>query len=172
MVRTTWVLLCAGLLAPGCSSNSGSDESGWSSSVTKLVLASTGGFGSSSQPTPECPHDGSEYTLLVANRTLSAWRCAPGHDAPYPLTKASVSRTLTQPEFDALRPTLEALKVVHVDTCGADKPVVVVTLTTPSGTTEYADSFYSCNHDDPRPTLDTVALDDAAQALRQLSFGS
>jgi hypothetical protein len=169
MTRTTLVLLVAGVLAPGCSSRSSSD-SGWSPSVTKLVLAEAGGFLLPSQPTADCPHQGVEYTLLVASRMLSAWRCTPGSEAPHPLRKESVSRTLTGPEFDALVPKLEALEVVDVDTCGADKAAVLVTLTTPSGTTEYADSFYSCNDDDPRPTLDTVALDQAALALRQLAF--
>jgi hypothetical protein len=52
---------------------------------------------------------------------------------------------------------------------GADKPFVTVTVTTPSGTTEYGDSFYSCN-DDGRPTIDSDALDAAAQAFSQLAF--
>lgn len=170
MTRTTWVLLVASVLAPGCSSSSSSgSDSGWSPSVSKLVLVEAGGFLLPSQPTPDCPQEGAEYTLVVASRTLSAWRCTRGSDAPYPLRKESVSRTLTGPEFDALVPKLEALEVVDVDTCGADKAAVLVTLTTPSGTTEYADSFYSCN-DEPRPTLDSLALDQAALALRQLAF--
>jgi len=167
MTRTKLVLLFAGVVATGCSSSS---DTVWSSSVTKFVLSTSGGFGPPSQPTADCPQAGSEYTLLVANRMLSAWRCTPGAQAPYPLMKASTSRALTQPEFDGLAPQLEALKVVNVDTCGADKPEVIVTLTTPSGTTEYADSFYSCHDNDPRPTLDTDALDQVAQALGQLSF--
>lgn len=101
---------------------------------------------------------------------LSAWRCTPGPAAPYPLMKDSTSRTLSNAEFDALVPTLESLKVVNVDTCGADKPTVLVTLTSSSGTTEYGDSFYSCNNNDPRPTLDTSTLDQVAQALGQLAF--
>jgi hypothetical protein len=64
---------------------------------------------------------------------------------------------------------LEALRVVNVDTCGADKAAVLVSVTTPSGTTEYADSFYSCNEDD-RPTIDSDALDAAAQAFHTLAF--
>jgi hypothetical protein len=125
-----------------------------------------------SQPTADCPSAGSEYTLLVASSTLSAWRCTLGPQAPYPLMKDSVSQTLTKAELDALIPTLETLKVVNVDTCGADKPEVSVTVTTPSSTTAYADSFYSCDDSDPRPTLDTNALDQVAQALGQLAFGS
>ncbi len=167
MPRATWVLLFAGALASGCSGSGGGSV--WSSSVTKLVLTESGGFAPLSQPTPDCPYAEIEYTLLVANRMLSAWSCTPGSEAPYPLMKASASLALTELEFDALVPTLEALKVVNVDTCGADKSAVYVTLTTPSGTTEYGDSFYSCD-DDPRPTLDTEALDQVERELRRLSF--
>ena len=35
---------------------------------------------------------------------------------------------------------------------------------------QYADSFYSCDDNDPRPTLDTDTRDQVAQALGQLSF--
>jgi hypothetical protein len=153
-------------VAAGC----GGSDPVWSSSVSKLVLSSTGGFGPPYQPTADCPAQGVEYTLLVANQGLSAWRCTPGPDAPHTLARESVSRTLSAAELDTLVPTLEALKVVNVDTCGADKPSVIVTVTTPSGTTEYSDSFYSCIDDDTRPTLDSDTLDGAAQAFRQLAF--
>ena len=166
MTLAKLVLLFAGVVATGCSSS----DSVWDSSVSKLVLAQGGGFEPPSQPTADCPHAGSEYTLLVANRMLSAWRCTPGPQSPYPLMKDSMSRTLTEAEFEALVPKLEALEVVNVDTCGADKPEVIVTLTKPSGATEYADSFYSCNDNEPRPTLDTSTLDQVTGALRQLSF--
>src|SRR4051794_38584955 len=78
-MRTLVVLmLCA---AAACSSN----DSVWSSSVTKLVLKSAGGFLPPSQPTADCPTEGVEYTLIVADRTLSARRCSPAPGAPYPL---------------------------------------------------------------------------------------
>jgi hypothetical protein len=166
MTHKRLALLLSSVVATGCSTS----DSVWSSSVSKLVLAESGGFVFPSQPTADCPAAGTEYTLVVANQMLSAWRCTADQQTPSSLKKASVMRTLTQAEFDSLIPTLEALKVVHTDTCGADKSAVLVTLTTPSGTTEYADSFYSCHDDDPRPTLDTDALGRAAQAFGQLSF--
>jgi hypothetical protein len=167
MTRPLLFVFFAGAVATGC----GTSDSVWSASVDKLVLSEDGGFLQPSQPTADCPHGGVEYTLVVATRTLSAWRCTPGAAAPYPLMKQSASRVLIQAELDALTPKLEALQVVHLDSCGADKPAVSVTLTTPSGTTEYSDSFYSCNND-PRPTLDTNALDALSQALAQLAFPS
>jgi len=164
-MRTLLVLmLCA---AAGCSS----DNSVWSSSVSRLVLRSAGGFLQPSQPTADCPTEGVEYTLVVAGRSLSVRRCSPGRTDPYPLMLTAVSRALTGAEFDALVPKLQALRVISVDTCGADKPEVTVTVTTPGGTHEYADSFYSCpNDNDTRPTIDTAALDAALQAFGQLLF--
>jgi len=166
MTRTKLVLLFAGVVATGCSSS----DSVWSSSVSKLVLAASEGFAGPSQPTVDCPHAGAEYTLVVGSRMLSAWRCTPGSQAPYPLMKESTSRALSNAEFDALLPTLESLRVVNVSSCGADKPALHVTLTSSSGTTAYGDSFYSCNEDEPRPTLDTDTLGQVAQSLAQLSF--
>jgi len=141
----------------------------WSSSVTQLVLHSSGGFVAPYQPTADCPINGVEYTLVVAGRSLSAWRCERGPTAPYPLVRTTASRGLAPAEYNALVPTLEALRVISVDTCGADKPEVIVTVTERSRTIEYGDSFYSCN-DDHRPTIDTNALDAAAAAFRQLAF--
>jgi hypothetical protein len=166
MTRATLVLLFASAVATGCSSS----DPVWNASVRQLVLSESGGFAPPSQPTADCPHEGSEYTLVVANRMLSAWRCTPGPDAPHPLRKDATSRMLTQAEFDALVPTLKMLEVVDVDTCGADKSEVLVTLTTSSGTTAYADSFYACDDNDPRPALETNTLGQVARALGQLSF--
>lgn len=167
----TWpgslVLLFAGAAAAGCGA---SNDAVWSSSVTTLVLSRSGGFVAPSPPSADCPAEGVEYTLAVANRALDAWRCAPGADAPHALVRETVSRVLSAAELDALVPALEALEVVHVDTCGADKAAVFVTVTTPSGTTAYADSFYACDHSDPRPRIDSDTLDRASEAFRKLAF--
>jgi hypothetical protein len=48
--------------------------------------------------------------------------------------------------------------------------VVTVTVTTPSGVSEYGDSFNSCDDSDDRPTIETTALNAAAQAFGQLAF--
>src|SRR6185295_15848992 len=100
----------------------------------------------------------------------NAWQCMPGPGEQSPRIRTSASRTLTTAELDALVPKLEALRVVSVGDCGLDKPAVTVTVTTPSGVTEYGDSFYSCDDDDDRPTIDTTALGAAAQAFGQLAF--
>jgi hypothetical protein len=163
-MRTFLVLMLG--VAAGC----GGSDSVWSSSVNRLVLRSSGGFLGPAQPTADCPAEGVEYTLVVAARSLNASRCATVANAPYSLTHTTASRTLSAAEFDALVTKLEALRVVSVDTCGLDKPAVTVTVTTPSGTTEYADSFYSCNGNEDRPTIDSPALDAVAHAFSQLAF--
>jgi hypothetical protein len=163
-MRASLILMLG--VAAGC----GGSDAVWSSSVTQLVLRSSGGFPGPEPTTPDCPGQGVEYTLVVAGRGLSAWRCAPGPTAPFALTRTTASRALSAAEFDALVSKLEALRVVSIDTCGADKPEVTVTVTAPSGTTEYGDSFYSCNDADHRPKIDTAALDAAEAAFRQLAF--
>lgn len=163
-MRTLLVVMLG--VAAGC----GGSDSVWSSSVNRLVLRRSGGFLPPSQPTAECPREGVEYTLGVADRSLNASNCTPGSTAPYSLIHTTASRTLSTAELDALVPKLEALRVVSVDTCGLDKPAVTVTVTTDSGTTEYADSFYSCDENDDRPTIDSDALGAAAQAFNQLAF--
>src|SRR5262245_46402138 len=162
-MRTIFVL---SLVVAGC----GGNDSVWSSSVSRLVLKSSGGFLAPSQPPADCPRQGVEYTLVVAGRSLSAWRCTPGPADPHPLMRTDVSRTLSDAEFDGLVAKLEGLRVVSVDTCGADKPEVTVTVTTSSGTTEYGDSFYSCIDSDDRPKIETSTLDAAASAFGQLAF--
>jgi hypothetical protein len=166
-MRTVFVVMLCAAAAASCTS---SDDSVWSSSVSRLVLRSSGGFLPPSQPTADCPMEVTEYTLVVADRTLGVRRCSPGPDAPHPLMLTTASRSLTASEFDALVPKLEALRVVSVDTCGADKPELTVSVTTPSGTTEYGDSFYSCPYNDTRPKIDTTALDGAIQAFGRLVF--
>jgi hypothetical protein len=161
----TVLVLTLGVVA-GC----GGNDSVWSSSVSRLVLSRSGGFLPPSQPTADCPRQGVEYTLVVAGRALSAWSCTPGPAAPHPLVRTNVARPLSDAEFDGLVAKLEALRVVSVDTCGADKPEVTVTVTTPSGTTEYGDSFYSCIDSDDRPKIESATLDAAAGAFGQLAF--
>jgi hypothetical protein len=163
-MRTLLVLILG--VAAGC----GGSDSVWSSSVSRLVLYRSAGFVAPYQPTADCPAQGVEYTLVMANRTLSAWRCTPETAPPYRLVRTSMSRALTAAELDALRPKLDAFRVVSLDTCGADKPAVTVTVTTPSGVTEYGDSFYSCDDNDVRPKIESSALDAASQAFAQLAF--
>lgn len=167
-MRASLVLVIG--LAAGCSG--GSSDAVWSSSVTKLELRSAGGLPGPEPTTPECPGESIEYTLVVAGRVLSAVRCSPAPTAPYTLMRTAASRVLSAAEFDGLVSKLEALHVVSLDTCGADKPEVIVTVTTASGATEYGDSFYSCDPSDHRPKIETSALDMAEAALGRLAFPS
>jgi hypothetical protein len=154
-------------VAAGC----GGNDSVWSSSVSRLVLHSSSSFLGPWQPTAECPQEGVEYSLTVADRSLSAWRCTPGPTEPRPLIRTSVSPTLTTAELDVLVPKLEAFRVVSVDSCALDAAPVIVTVTTPSGVTEYGDSLdSSCVDSDDRPKIETTALNAAAHAFGQLAF--
>jgi hypothetical protein len=154
-------------VAAGC----GGDDSVWSSSVSRLVLHTTSSFVGPWRPSAECPEEGVEYSLTVADPSLSAWRCMTAGVADAPLIRTSVSRTLTTAELDALVPKLEAFRVVSVDSCAVDASPVIVTVTTPSGVTEYGDSITSsCGDIDDRPKIETTALNAAAQVFAQLAF--
>jgi len=154
-------------VAAGC----GGDDSVWSSSVSRLVLHTSGSFVGPWRPTAECPEEGVEYSLTVADQSLSAWRCATAGVADAPLIRTSVSRTLTTAELDALVPKLEAFRVVSDGDCALDASPVIVTVTTPSGVTEYRDSITSsCGDIDDRPIIENTALNAAAQAFGQLAF--
>src|SRR6185295_7473453 len=85
-MRTFLVLMLG--VAAGC----GGNDSVWSSSVSRLVLRSSGGFLAPSQPTADCPAQGVEYTLVVAGRSLNASRCTPSPTAPHPLIHTTASR--------------------------------------------------------------------------------
>ena len=159
------VVLILGVAA-GC----GGSDPVWSSSVSQLVMLRYGGFGAPWQPTAECPVQGVEYTLVMADRSLSAWRCENSLTPPHTLVRTTASRTLTNAELDALVLKLEAFRVVSLDTCGADKEAVTTTLTTPSGVIEYGDSFYSCDENDDRPKIESSALDAVGNAFSKLLF--
>lgn len=164
MIRTTMCGLFVGaVVVTGCGTDDGEV---WSSHVSKLVISSSGGFFAPAEPTDECPHDGTEYTLSLASKQLDGWRCAA--NAAGKLDKQVGSVVLKQAELDALMPTLEALKLDDDGKCqGADKPSVSLVLTTPSGTTAYRDGFYACDAD-PRPAIEYQTLDAAYGAISKL----
>lgn len=145
----------------------------WSASVTELTLSSAGGGPiPPTLPSPGCPYESSEYKLAVVDLRLDAVLCIGDYSMsdPQPLRRNAVSRVLSQVEFDGLVPVLEALKVVHLDTCGADKPSIRLKVTRNGHTTEYRDAFYSCERDDPWPRVESAALDQLFQVFGELAF--
>jgi hypothetical protein len=165
-------LLASGALLTGCGDE---DDDGevpapgdvvWSSEVRTLVIASSGGGLFPSPPGSECTSSSGEYTLRIPELRLDARACE-GEDGQ-PLRNVQRSRPITDAELRWLAPALERLVVVDDDACGADKPELSLRLVTADGVREYRDSFYGCVPD-PRPTVDTSALEEVFGLLGELS---
>ncbi len=138
----------------------------WSAEVSTLVIASAGGGFLPTPPNSECTIGSAEYTLRVAELRLDAWVCE--DDGGGPLQKTARTRAITATELLELTPSLEKLEIVEEAACGADKPALTLHLTTGAGTREYRDSFYGCVPD-PRPAVDTSALEEVFSRLAELS---
>lgn len=159
-------------LLAGCGGSEGGEEPSpgdvvWNARVQTLVISSEGGGLLPTPPSSECQVGSAEYTLRVADLRLDSWRCeSTGGNAPY--RKVERSRALTSAELTDLSSSLEKLQVVEENVCGADKPAITLKLTTGDETREYRDSFYGCLPD-PRPAIDTSALDEVFGRLTVLA---
>jgi len=132
---------------------SGATWSGWSNELhpapgilpddaTKLVADSPGG-GFMPQPPAGSNCAGQQhYELVLATRAFSWSFCQYDPHSPW-LTKKG-SRTLTSKEAARVKDAFAHATIATADTCGADKPFQTVSVTSPSGTKKYLDSFYSC----------------------------
>ena len=52
--------------------------------------------------------------------------------------------------------SIEALTPPRIESCGADKSFLSVTVTTSSGDTMYADSFYACRKEPGKTYVDNI----------------
>jgi hypothetical protein len=153
----------------GTDSRLGPGDVVWSSSVRELVIANEGGGLLPSPPKSECVGGSSEYSLSIPSLTIDSWRCEGVGNAPF--KKVARTRVITQADLQVLAPTLEKLLVVDTRICGADKPALTLRITDASSTVEYRDSFYGC-FDDPRPQIDTNALEELFGKLTVLVLGA
>jgi hypothetical protein len=134
-----------------------SDWNGWTESfdrqdtrdvfpedATKLVAESPGGgFTPPPPPGSTCAIGRQKYSLDLASRKLD-WEQCEFTGTSQPLHLKTGSRTLTLAELASVTAAANDLKISTRDICGADKPMLKVAVTTPSGTQTYTDSFYSC----------------------------
>ncbi|HEX7601940.1 MAG TPA: hypothetical protein VF316_10060 [Polyangiaceae bacterium] len=103
-----------------------------------------GGFGPSPPPGSECT-GGATYTLTVATRALSWEIYVIGNPYPFPWQLQKGQRTLTPTELGSVATAMKQVVVAGtVNTCGADKPLLTVTVSTPKYAQEYTDSIYQC----------------------------
>jgi hypothetical protein len=163
-------LALLGALAAACDSDGDGEvpqpgDAVWSTRVTTLVISSAGGGFLPTPPNSECQSGAAEHTLQVAAMRLTSRICESNGGAPH--REVERVRELTAAQLDELSPSLEKLQVVDEESCGADKPAITLKITAGGKTREYRDSFYGCL-DDPRPEIDSPALDELFGRLNAL----
>ena len=129
------------------------------------------------------PYNGEpEMTYTAWNNGFGSWTGDKWHPAltsvPEALatgnfdlrTNCRVTKVLTDAEYKNLSLYLENLTVAAPGSaCGADKSILEVTITTPSGKQVYGDSFYSCTIKD-KPLLKTETISSLFQQLYNLTM--
>jgi len=144
--------LCLSLLAiAGCGGSSLPTDPGDSVLVADATAFSVsslgGGFG-----TPQMPPGAScnagvwTYTVHLDTSTFDWDTCDVTGDAtdPASYTHAAGSRPLSSSELATARSSGRAVHVSGQDLCGADKPSMFMTVTSPAGSIVYGDDFYAC----------------------------
>ena len=112
--------------------------------ATKLVAHTAGGgFTPPPPPGAQCAIRAAPNELDVATRRVKWETCQfAGWDKP--LTPARGERTLTRAEHDRVVAAAKGVKISSQHICGADKPLLTITVATPSREVTYKDSFYAC----------------------------
>ena len=136
----------------------------WPASATQMVAEDRGGgFGPGPPPGSKC-QGGAAYTMTVADKNL-AWRlCQSPSPGLLPYEIVVGHRMLTTAEFSALTGALDKVVITTGPSCGADKPVLALKVTTPPGEREYLDDFYACL----KQGVYVAGLDGVFQVLRPL----
>jgi hypothetical protein len=117
----------------------------WPADRTQLV-AQTNGGGFTPPPAPgsTCAIGAAKYTLDIASKNLT-WETCKFVDWQTPMHSVSGSKTLTASQLKKVDAAMKQVKVTNEDICGADKPLLNISVTSASkGTVEYTDSFYAC----------------------------
>jgi hypothetical protein len=116
----------------------------WPSDATDLVATdSGGGFAPPGPQGSTCALGEAHFTFRRAASVLS-WQTCDEAASPWSLTGGQ--RTLSASEAATIDAAMRGLSYPTRDECGADKSVESITVTTPRGTREYLDAFYSCEH--------------------------
>jgi len=151
----------AALLLVSCTQSgpiTGNGETVYTGATKTIQFENQGGGFAPPPPSGPCNPQKSSFTLTVDTEHL-AWALCDVVDTQPPTTAPrDGDRTLTAAEWDALQPVLDALVVDTKQMCGADKPMLFLTITTDAWTQKYGDSFYNCPGV-TSPSIATEALD-------------
>lgn len=117
----------------------------WPSDATKLVSKGSGGGFTPPPPAgSQCGLGQFTFTLDVASKSL-AWETCKLVNWQTPLTKQSGQKTLSAAQMAKVVAAMDDVTVTTRDNCGADKPMLGISVTSASGGTKtYKDSFYAC----------------------------
>ena len=129
------------------------DSSLWPASATKLVAESPGGgFTPPAPPGSTCAVGKQKYTLDRATKVMTSEICELSGGK---LALKTATTTITSSELGQITTAMNKVTVATQDMCGADKPFLSITVTTPEGDKNYTDSFYRCQGGD-RTYVDNI----------------
>jgi hypothetical protein len=114
----------------------------WPSNATKLEARVSGGFMPPPPAGSTCQLSQQKFSLDIPTKTLSWEVCERTAAGPYAMTKGALE--IAAADYTAVDAAMDALKVTTETICGADKPYMVLEVTSPAGTKTLLDSFYSC----------------------------
>ncbi len=120
----------------------------WPSDATTLVAQDHGGGFTPPPPAgSSCGFGAAKYTLNVASKKVS-WEVCVFIDWNTPMSKKTGTTSLSAAQLDKINKAMDDVEVTHEDICGADKPMLTLSVSSTSqGTKTYKDSFYSCQKD-------------------------
>lgn len=115
------------------------------SDASKIVAESPGGgFAPPPPPGSNCAIGQQKYSLTVSTRRLTWTTCEWAEGQP--LQSETGARTLSRSQVNHILDVTRAASITtDQNRCGADKPFLSVSITSPSGTKKFVDSFYACN---------------------------
>jgi hypothetical protein len=124
-----------------------------------------GGFTPPPPPGSQCAVGAAKFAVDLDKAEISWTQCL-AKEPNAPLVPRSAVTSLSSSQLRTVKSALAGIKVAKkTDLCGADKPMLLATVTSPAGKFEYKDSFYSCINPS-RPHVD--GLDEALSQLRDL----
>ena len=126
----------------------GSTSEVWPSDASTLVAQDHGGGFTAPPPAGSvCGFGAAKYTYNVASKKV-AWEVCEFVNWSTPMTKKSGTTSLSSTQLDEINAAMADVEVTHEDICGADKPMLTLSVSSTSqGTKTYEDSFYSCQKD-------------------------
>lgn len=133
----------------GCASATPTTTTGdsvWSSCVTVLTADDEGGgFVPTPPPGSTCASGAAHYEYDVDAAAIHWSRCRQGATAKDPYTTVSGVYGVSASDAKAIASAAANVRVSSLQSCGADKPLLTLSVTTPAGEQTYEDEFYACN---------------------------